>query len=150
MRMIERYKPAVTRNGLILIAGAAWLGVGAMLLIRATLWLSGANWSHPYIFEAVGVGAALLVHRFGFVKIVDRNLARILPVKDKRCFFSFIPWRSYLIILVMITMGVELRHSSLPRQYLAILYTTMGLALLLSGARYIMVFLRETGGPGSA
>lgn len=150
VRKIEKYKPAVASNVLILLAGLAWGSVGAMLLVRAGLWLSRVPGSYAYLFEAVGAGGALLVHRFGFARIVDRNLARILPMKDKRCLFSFIPCRSYLIILVMIAMGVELRHSSFPKEYLAILYTTMGLALLLSGARYIRVFLRETDGRRSS
>ena len=85
----------------------------------------------------------MFVHHFGFLKIVDKNIARILPENEKRCIFSFMPWKSYLIIPVMITMGTILRHSAIPKQYVAILYTGIGLALILSSVRYVRVFLKE-------
>ena len=85
----------------------------------------------------------MFVHHFGFLKIVDKNIARILPENEKRCIFSFMPWKSYLIIPIMITMGTILRHSAIPKQYVAILYTGIGLALILSSVRYVRVFLKE-------
>ena len=62
---------------------------------------------------------------------------------DKKCVFSFISWKSYLIIAVMIAVGTILRHSAIPKQYLAILYIGIGLALILSSVRYMRIFLRE-------
>ncbi len=83
-----------------------------------------------------------MVHHFGFLKIVDKNLDRILPMDEKKCLFAFIPWKSYLTITVMIIMGAILRHSAIPKQYLAILYTTIGLSLILSSVRYIRTFFQ--------
>jgi hypothetical protein len=97
------------------------------------------------LFAGAGVVLALLVHHFGFLKIVDKNLERILPMHGMRCLFSFIPWKSYFIIAIMITMGATLRHSAIPKQYLAIVYLGIGLALILSSVRYIRVFFREIG-----
>jgi hypothetical protein len=51
-------------------------------------------------------------------------------------------WKSYLIVLVMVSMGIALRHSSLPKQYLSILYNGIGLGLFLSGIRYFRFFFR--------
>jgi len=62
---------------------------------------------------------------------------------DKKCVFSFISWKSYLIIAIMIAMGAILRRSAIPKQYLAVLYIGIGLALILSSVRYMRVFLRE-------
>jgi hypothetical protein len=70
-------------------------------------------------------------------------LKRILPSDDKKCLFSFVSWKSYLIIAVMIAMGTILRRSAIPKQYLAILYIGIGLALILSSVRYMRIFLRE-------
>ncbi len=106
-------------------------------------WLSKVSNINIYLFGGAGVVLALLAHHFGFLKIVDKNLERILPMDEKKCLFSFIPWKSYLIIVVMITMGAILRHSVIPKQYLAILYTAIGLALILSSVRYMRVFFRE-------
>ena len=141
---IEKYKPAVNKNILLLLAGVVWLGVGLMLLYLAFSWLyrtPGIS-IHPYIIA--GVLLALLVHHFGFLRIVDKNLKRILQMDfKKRCLFSFIPSRSYLLIIVMVVAGVLLRHSEIPKHDLAILYIGIGLALILSSVRYIRFFFRE-------
>jgi hypothetical protein len=42
----------------------------------------------------------------------------------------------------MISMGIALRHSALPKRYLSILYIGIGLALFLSGIRYLRFFVR--------
>ena len=141
---IERYKPAVTKNVLLLLAGVVWEGSGAMLLILAISWLHKASAINIYPYVFGGILLSLIVHHFGFLKIVDRNLDRILQMDRKRCFFSFIPVRSYLIILVMVTMGVLLRHSMIPKYDLAIPYIGIGLALILSSVRYLRIFYRET------
>ncbi len=86
---------------------------------------------------------ALLVHHLGFLKIVDKNLARILQMNGVKCLFAFIPWKSYLMIAVMVIMGGLLRHSMIPKEKLAILYIGIGLALILSSVRYIRIFYRE-------
>jgi hypothetical protein len=143
MTDMDKYKPAVANTFLLFVAGIVWVGVGIMLLILAFSWLSKASNLEIYLYSGGGILLALLVHHFGFLKIVDKNLNRILQMKGKKCLFSFIPWKSYLIIIVMVTMGVLLRHSMVPKKDLAILYIGIGLALILSSVRYIRVFYRE-------
>ena len=143
MRKINIYKPAVTKNVLLFLAGIIWVCVGTMLLFLAFSWLAKVSNINIYLFGGAGVVLALLAHHFGFLRIVDKNLERILPMDEKKCLFSFMPWKSYLIIVVMISMGAILRHSMIPKQYLAILYTAIGLALILSSVRYLRIFFRE-------
>ena len=138
------FKPAVSNYLLLLIAGIVWALVGIMLLYLAFSWLSIASNINPRLLAAVGALFALLIHHFGFLKIADKNLKRILVMRDKSCIFAFIPWKSYLLIAVMIMMGAALRHSIIPKHYLAILYIAIGLALVLSSIRYIRVFFQET------
>jgi len=45
-------------------------------------------------------------------------------------------WKSYAIVAVMITGGVLLRHSAIPKPYLAIVYAAMGGGLFLSSFVY--------------
>ena len=141
--MIKRdlFKPAVTKSVLLFLAGFVWLCVGTMLLVFAYAWLSDAPGKTASMFWGCGIVLALLVHHFGFLKIVDKNIERILPMSDKKCLFSFITWKSYVIIVVMVALGTFLRHSAIPHRYLAILYTGIGLALILSSLRYIRVFI---------
>jgi len=128
-RNMEKYKPAVTKFVLLVLAGGLWICVGVMLLSLAVSWLLESANSDRYVFAGSGVVLALLVHHFGFLRIVDKNLERLLPGDKKRCIFSFMPWKSYLLIPVMIAMGIILRHSPVPKEYLAILYSGIGLAL---------------------
>ena len=139
----NRYTPAVPKNILLFVAALVWVCVGTALLWVALSWLAKAPQASRYALAATGVAVALIAHHFGFLRIVDRNTARILAMEGKRCFFSFVPWRSYLLVAVMIAMGAILRHSAIPKPYLAVLYIGMGLALLLSSVRYLRIFSGE-------
>jgi membrane protease YdiL (CAAX protease family) len=139
----SQFKPAVASYLLLLIAGIVWFLVGCMLMALAFTWLSRASGINTYPFAVIGAVFALLIHHLGFLKIADKNLKRILVMRDKSCIFAFIPWKSYLIIAVMISMGAVLRHSIIPKHYLAVLYIAIGFALVLSSVRYIRVFIQE-------
>jgi hypothetical protein len=139
----DTFKPAVTKSVLLILAGLLWICVGTMLLAFAYSWLSEAPKFIFFLFLGFGMMMGLWVHHFGFLKIVDKNIERILPMKEKKCLFSFMTWKSYLIIMIMVSFGTLLRHSAIPHQYLAILYTGIGLALILSSLRYIRVFISQ-------
>ncbi len=112
-----------------------------MLLSLAAGWLREGH-AHVFLLVAVGVFAALLIHHFGFLRVVDKNLSRILPMEGKRCVFSFMSWKSYLMVVLMMAMGMGLRHSPIPKPLLAVLYIGIGLALILSSIRYLRVLLQ--------
>lgn len=131
----EKIKPAVPKKLLLVLAGVMWCGVGIMLTAMAVHWLYIFP-GNPWFFAIPGFLAAMIIHHFGFLKIVDKNLGRIERLPGKPCVFSFISWKSYLIIIIMVSMGILLRHSPLPKQYLSILYLGIGLALFLSSIRY--------------
>jgi len=139
---IKRYNPAVDKKYLILLSGAMWCGVGVMLVGFAVSWLSYYSGREEVVFFVAGFIAALPIHHFGFLKIADKNINRLMPLTEKKCVFSFITWKSYLIILIMVSMGIALRRSSIPKNYLSILYNGIGLGLFLSGLRYFRFFAR--------
>jgi hypothetical protein len=143
MKFSEAFKPAVTKKALLFMAGFVWLCVGTMLLSMAISWFAEIEGRAVFLFVLPGFLLALMIHHFGFLKIVDKNIDRIRPMTEKRCLFAFITWKSYLIILVMVLMGYLLRHSPIPNKYLAIIYSGIGLALILSSIRYIRAFFRE-------
>lgn len=142
--------PVAGRRTLILMAGIMWISVGTMLVSLAAGWLSVLPLKTGITFFSAGFLLSLPIHHFGFLKIVTKNLKRLLPVKGKKSIFYFMSLKSYLIIPVMITMGYCMRHSGIPKQYVAVIYTGIGMALFLSGIRYIRFFLlivleKETG-----
>ena len=114
-----------------------------MLVSLATGWLREGHPAHLLMLVAIGVLAALLIHHFGFLRVVDKNLGRILPMEGARCVFSFMSWKSYIVVAFMMAMGVGLRHSPIPKPYLAVLYVGIGLALILSSIRYLRVKERD-------
>ncbi len=135
--VFEKINPAVDRKYLILIAGVVWCGVGIMLISFALTWLKNYEGPVNYMFYIASFVLAMPVHHFGFLKLADKNLKRLLPLGEKKCLFSFITWKSYLIIIVMVILGITLRHLHIPKQYLSIIYNGIGLALFLSGFRYL-------------
>jgi energy-converting hydrogenase Eha subunit C len=136
-KAIERYKPGVSKSTLLFVAGMLWVMVGIMLNSMAWSWLRAERLGNALPAVAVGFVDSLIIHHFGFLRIVNRNLDRIVPMEGKRCVFSFMPWKSYALVTVMITLGVLLRHSPIPKLYLAVLYIAIGMALILSSVRYL-------------
>lgn len=134
---IEAWKPGVAKSSLVLIAGIVWIAVAITLNWLAYSWLRAESRDSALVTLLIGFVGALVIHHFGFLRLVDKNLARIIPMEGRRCVFSFMPWKSYLLIMVMVLMGFLLRHSSLPKLYLAGLYTAIGTALMLSSVRYL-------------
>jgi hypothetical protein len=147
---IKKIIPAVDKSILILLAGLMWCGVGVLLVSYAVTWLSLCTGMEQLFLYSGGFLAAMPIHHFGFLKIADKNLNRILPLTQKKNPFSFMTWKSYLIVLIMVSMGIALRHSSIPKPYLSILYNGIGLALFLSGIRYFRFFFQLILGKGTA
>jgi hypothetical protein len=139
---IRKFNPAVDKKILVFMAGSMWCGVGVMLVLFAVSWLNVYDGREKWVYYLCGFLAAMPIHHFGFLKLVDKNLNRLLPVTEKKCIFSFMTWKSYIIVLIMMSMGIGLRHSAIPKQYLSILYIGIGLALFLSGIRYMRFFTK--------
>lgn len=125
---------------LLLPAGFMWMGVGIMLCVMAFRWL--VSTPQPVPFAVAGIAAGIVAYRFGFVTIAQKNIDRIEALPGKRCFFSFITFRSYLLVIVMMTLGITLRHSSIPREWLSVIYSCIGLGLALSSIRYFKWYLK--------
>jgi hypothetical protein len=132
----KKYTPSVSRFWLRLIAGLLWTGVGGALCVIAGLWLSEMEWPLNGAGAGAGFLCGVIVYRFGFSRIVGKNIKRIEQQPDPVCLFAFQAWRSYFLILSMVVLGYVLRHSNLPRMALAIIYSTIGTGLTLSSALY--------------
>lgn len=128
---------------LIFLSGIVWSIVGIMLCRLAYHWLTDVE-GIPILWPVLaGTLLALVIHHFMFLKLLYRNMERILSREGKVCIFAFQAWKSYGIIIVMIAMGMLLRHSSIPRQYLAVIYIGFGGAMLLSSLVYYWHFFRK-------
>ncbi|MBI4825835.1 MAG: hypothetical protein HY807_05370 [Nitrospirae bacterium] len=138
----SKYEPAVDPRLLILLSGLVWGIVGVMLCHLAIGWLSQTTGDIAGYFAVSGAVISLLIHHFGFLKLADKNIERIAAYKGKVCIFAFQERKSYMIILVMVCMGIILRHSPMPKAYLSIIYIGFGGAMMLSSVRYFHVFFK--------
>jgi hypothetical protein len=136
---LDRLKPAVPKRWLLIIAGVLWDGVGLLLLRLAIGWLSLVHRRLGLELALLGVGSALPMYRFGFSHIVEKNIRRMNELSDRVCVFAFQAWRGYAIIAFMMALGYTLRHSGLPKEYLACVYLMIGSSLILGS----LLFYRE-------
>lgn len=132
----------MNKKYLLLPAGFTWMGVGIMLCSMAYRWLSKA--SHPYPFALMGVIAGVIIYRFGFVRLARKNIDRISALEGRHCLFSFITFRSYILVIFMITVGITLRHSHIHKDLLSLIYNGIGLGLAISSISYFRAYYKLT------
>lgn len=133
----SKLKPAVNRKWLIVISGLMWSGVGIFLNILAYNWLKSFNNNQILISIIIGIFLGLIIARFGFGNIANKNVNRILAYPKHACIFAFQEWRSYVLIAVMLSMGIFLRTTDLiPKFILVPIYIGIGTALFLASFKY--------------
>ena len=91
--------------------------------------------------ESASVAIAVTAYLLWFSKLVLRNIARIHTLPEWACAFAFTAWHGYLMIGLMMTLGIVLRNSPIPRIYLAVPYAIMGAILLVGSFRFVREFL---------
>lgn len=132
-------KPAAKRSTLTLIAGMVWSLTGIGLSTAGIYWLSGEPGRVLMGLIALGLAIGIVVYRFKFGGIARENLERIYaqsPGNEKVCVFAFQNIRSYILVAIMMAMGYTLRHSGIPKVYLAPMYLAIGTGMLWSSFVY--------------
>ncbi|MBN1266183.1 MAG: hypothetical protein JXA25_11860 [Anaerolineales bacterium] len=129
---IRRFTPGVQRWVHYLLSGLMWSAVGIMLCSMAASWLCVPPPGTAVALAAAGLLLALGIYRFGFSRIAAKNLRRISEMQGNVCVFAFQEWKSYLIVIFMITLGRTLRLSPFPKTALAVLYIGIGGGLFFS------------------
>ncbi len=145
MEITSKWNPAAKKVWLHLTAGVMWSGVGIMLVAFAVIWLARVHSWLELPLALAGLLLAAAIYFFGFSKLAARNVERILRIpKERVCVFAFQKWSSYPLVLVMVAMGIFLRHySPFPKPYLAILYMGLGVALFASSLLYYVEVRRS-------
>ncbi|MDY0040694.1 MAG: hypothetical protein RBS57_10320 [Desulforhabdus sp.] len=131
-----KYTPSAHRHWLWLLSGLLWSVVGVLLCVMAAHWLTDIDWPQSLIAASAGFTLGGIIYRFGFSRIARKNILRILQLPNEVCLFAFQTWRSYMLILIMMALGLALRHSSLPKITLAMIYLAIGTALTFSSTLY--------------
>ncbi len=145
MEKVSKWTPAVKKIWLHLTAGIMWSGVGIMLMVFAAIWLDEVHSWVILLLVFAGLLLAAGIYFFGFSKLASRNIQRIITIPRQRvCLFAFQKWSSYPLVLVMVAMGIYLRHySPFPKPALAILYIGLGASLFTSSFQYYLHVIRS-------
>ena len=140
---LERWKPAGPRVWLYLLSGLMWSGVGLMLCSLAYGWIMEIEIPLALLLASAGLLLGTAIYRFGFLGLAIKNIHRIQRLPPKPCLFAFQEWKSYPLIAVMVMLGITLRHSSIPKPYLAVLYIGIGLGLFLASTQYYRYLMKR-------
>ncbi len=120
--------------------------MGCGLTAAACFWLYRSEWPLSLVLGALSLALGLIVYSFGFSRIVMKNLERIGGQPELVCLFAFQGWRSYFLILTMILMGFALRRLPVPKEVVAMIYFTMGSALIRGSSLYFRQFSAQNPG----
>ncbi|WP_456371354.1 hypothetical protein [Thermodesulfatator atlanticus] len=130
-------KPKVPKKWLYFVAGSLWMAVGLMLSLRATFAAIKLNKLWAWSLWSVAYVSSYFFGKRILSRIAFRNIKR-LDDRDAShlCLFAFQPWKSYLIITIMICLGVFIRKHPLPYWEYIVVYGLMGGALITASLNY--------------
>jgi hypothetical protein len=134
--ILHRLKPDVPKCWLFTASGVMWSGVGAMMCTTGFGWLAQEGMKRTLGVAAAGFALAVMATVWCFGGIARRNIERLRRLPARGCLFAFQAWKSYLVILFMVTLGITLRRLPIPSVALSIIYIGIGGALLLSSFLY--------------
>lgn len=137
--------PKVYKYVLILISGILWSGVGILLISLASRWLAELTRQQAVLAVIGGLVLGITIAYFGFSGIALKNIARINRYKNlKVCIWAFQKWSSYILIMVMMTMGIMMRRASfIPKYFLTPMYIGIGSALFLASFQYYLHLVKN-------
>ncbi len=132
--------PTVRRHYLFALAGMLWTIAGGILCVRGTIWLQLLSPLREIIVGLLSLVIAVVGYLYGFSKVVQRNIDRIQQMPERAPIFAFTPVAGYVMIALMITFGITLRNSTIPKYYLTLPYDVMGGVLLIGSIRFYRQF----------
>ena len=145
MEILKKFKPAISKRSLLLVAGCVWTMAGGILISRALLELYSI---HHFLWMELLIGIVLgaMFYLVLFARISKKHIARIILIPiDDPCFFSFFNFRSYVMMAIMITGGITLRKLDfINHEILYTFYLTMGIPLLVSAFRFFFSWKKNT------
>ncbi len=128
-KKISRFKPGVPTKFHLLLAAMLWTLIGTLLMVRGLRWSIdvGALWS-------VGIGLILGWCKSYFIldKVARKGVTRILQFSDGTCVGAVYSIKTWILVVCMMLSGYILRHSTIPRSVMIILYIMVGSGLIVS------------------
>lgn len=132
----------VKKRNLLAVAGSVWMIAGvnvAKMGLDNYFLLRNLPFFCPLLSLLVFSAFATL-----FYKLSAKHSKRIKSYrKNTRPFWQFFDFKSYLIMIFMISGGTLLRTSGIaPIEFIAVFYTGIGLALIFAGFSFWQKFFK--------
>ncbi|MDR0477580.1 MAG: hypothetical protein LBH14_06555 [Desulfobulbaceae bacterium] len=122
-------KPGVPRSVHLFAAPFLWTVIGGWLMLRGWGWLEPGRGRLLFV-AAMFLGT--LKSLFILDKVAQRSLDRIIRFQDDTCLGAVYSWKTWLLVLLMMTAGIVLRGVTQPGPYIGTLYAAIGWSLCLS------------------
>ncbi|MDU9047367.1 MAG: hypothetical protein Q3M30_00855 [Candidatus Electrothrix sp. Rat3] len=128
-----RFRPDVGKSVHLFIAPLIWTAVGIMLMVRGLGWIGFSLTCRLFIIALI---IALIVGTVKSLTVLDKsakkNLTRIMLLKERSCIGAVYPWKTWLLVILMMATGIALRSMTEPGLFLGTIYVAAGWGLLLS------------------
>lgn len=135
--ILKLFNPGIPKRYLLFFAALMWSFAGGMLFFRGFSML----FLFPRLFWfkiSICIVTGLIFYILLFSKISLKYTQRIVQMPAERPgVFSFFNLRSFMMMVLMISMGITLRTIGIvPVEYLSVLYVIMGIPLTMSAFRF--------------
>ena len=128
----SKFKPGASPKTHLFCASALWTVIGLFLIYR------GISYLYPdYLLplSILGIILGSLKSYLVLKKAASRGVERIKRFGDNTCIGAVYSWRTWLLVLGMMLLGVMLRMSPIPPAIIGTVCIAIGWALLFS-SRY--------------
>jgi len=134
MSVLQKLKPGIPKRALFFVASVVWASAAGVLGYKGGMALAHDS---P-VFTIIALAAGGVFYRLLFARIPERHIHRFHSMPHPTpCLFSFLDWRGYGLMVVMIAIGVLLRTSGiLAAPIVGAIYVAMGVPLFLSSLRF--------------
>jgi hypothetical protein len=136
--------PTLPKNQLVLVAGIVWCLAGGMVaLVGLPLEIRIAP--EQLVLVPLALAIFLAFYVLVFSRLVRKHTSRIRARSEDRLpVWQLFTASSWVVMAVMMGGGMALRLSHLiPDWMIAFFYSGLGVALFLSGIRFLSVFARK-------
>ena len=128
----SKFKPGVSPKTHLFCASALWTVIGLFLMYRGITYLT-PDYFLP--LSIIGIILGSLKSYLVLNKAASRGVERIKRFGDNTCIGAVYSWRTWLLVLGMILLGVILRMSPIAPDFIGTVCIAIGWALLFS-SRY--------------
>ncbi len=137
-------RPGLSVRGHLAIAAVLWTVVGAGLLtMGAVFWFHlpylGFLDRYHFLVGGMALGVGLLKGQFVLNRTANRVIDRVQDLAEPnplKSVFQMFGWKTILLILSMMGIGVALRWAGVSFEVRGLIYLAVGLALLWSSRCY--------------